>query len=98
MMEKPRGRDKEVMCASLMSPFGYRSNQTVEACVQFYTENNYDEIIKDLIHTTSIKFAVENRRRGKDAFVGVFAQVNHSYHVSSSQNLKILVTCFRQMT
>lgn len=82
MIERTRGRTEADVCWSLFSTFGYRSNQTIDACVQFYTKNNMDDIFKDIFHATTVKMALENRRRGEESFVGIFAQANHSHHVS----------------
>ncbi|KAI6191321.1 Carboxylic ester hydrolase [Aphelenchoides bicaudatus] len=82
MVERERGRNDTDMCLSIFSPFGYRSTETINACIQFYKGNRSQEIVRDVIFSTALKIAIENRRQQETTFFGVFNQVNHSHHAN----------------
>lgn len=79
LVDKPRGRDTRRLCLTYFSVYGYHSDTTLDACAQFYHDDNSD-IAKDAFHAITVHLAIENTIRGKPAFVGVFAQVSTDTH------------------
>ncbi|KAI6219304.1 Carboxylic ester hydrolase [Aphelenchoides fujianensis] len=75
-----RGRSMPRMCAWFFSAFGFEAAATAEECGRVYEATGAEEITRDAMHAFVVRMAAFNARRGQPAYLGLFAQVNHSKH------------------
>ncbi|KAI6218356.1 COesterase domain-containing protein [Aphelenchoides fujianensis] len=75
-----RGRSMPQMCAWFFSAFGFEAAATAEECGRVYEATGPAEITRDAMHAFVVRMAAFNARRGQPAYLGLFAQVNHSKH------------------
>ncbi|KAI6171250.1 COesterase domain-containing protein [Aphelenchoides fujianensis] len=75
-----RSRSMPQMCAWFFSAFGFEAAATAEECGRVYEATGPAEITRDAMHAFVVRMAAFNARRGQPAYLGLFAQVNHSKH------------------
>ncbi|KAI6221018.1 Carboxylic ester hydrolase [Aphelenchoides fujianensis] len=75
-----RSRSMPRMCAWFFSAFGFEAAATAEECGRVYEATGPQEITRDAMHAFVVRMAAFNARRGQPAYLGLFAQVNHSKH------------------
>lgn len=82
MSQDANGRNITEYCRDYFSLYGYTSIETANACAEFYEGDKFKNMTRDNFHSTAVKMAIENTRRGQPSFVGIFDQANHSHHAN----------------